>query len=124
MTRVSPPDDARELPGPQASIRVTRAPRRNRYRAVHPPNAPAPITATWIFAICPRTCVLALVLLSPDPFPASQLVCLNMLAAVSFRKGNQLPRVPDPAMAALTCINQRREKQRYMERSPLVMSCM
>src|SRR5262245_58478369 len=47
MMRVSPPELARELPGPQASSRVTRAPRRRRYRAVQPPKAPAPTTATW-----------------------------------------------------------------------------
>src|SRR3954447_13402163 len=45
MTRVSPPDDDREFPGPQASIRVTRAPCSSRCRAVHPPKAPAPTTA-------------------------------------------------------------------------------
>src|SRR5436309_2044615 len=50
MTRVSPPDEAREFPGPQASRRTTRAPRRTRCRAVHPPNAPAPTTATRGFA--------------------------------------------------------------------------
>src|SRR5687768_6445897 len=44
MTRVSPPDDARELPAPQASTRVTRKPARRSARAVHPPNAPAPTT--------------------------------------------------------------------------------
>src|ERR1700733_8108014 len=49
MMRVSPPEEDRELPGPQASIRVTFAPRRRRYKAVHPPNAPAPITATGEF---------------------------------------------------------------------------
>src|SRR5213596_3145129 len=46
MIRVSPPELARELPGPQASISVTRAPRRSRCSAVQPPNAPAPTTAT------------------------------------------------------------------------------
>src|SRR5256885_8897559 len=46
MTRVSPPELARELPGPQASTRVTFAPFRNRWRAVQPPNAPAPTTTT------------------------------------------------------------------------------
>ena len=45
MTRVSPPEDAREFPGPQASSSVTRAPRSRRCRAVQPPKAPAPITA-------------------------------------------------------------------------------
>src|SRR5579872_6074444 len=44
MIRVSPPEEDRALPGPQVSSRVTRARRRNRYRAVHPPKAPAPIT--------------------------------------------------------------------------------
>src|SRR6185295_12596150 len=47
MTRVSPPELAREFPGPQASSRVTRAPFRRRWRAVQPPKAPAPMTATW-----------------------------------------------------------------------------
>src|SRR5712692_7444484 len=42
MTRVSPPEEARELPGPQASTSVTLAPRRRSIKAVHPPNAPAP----------------------------------------------------------------------------------
>ena len=46
MTRVSPPDDARELPGPQVSTKVTCAPRRRRKRADQPPNAPAPTTTT------------------------------------------------------------------------------
>src|SRR5690349_7686737 len=46
MTRVSPPELAREFPGPHASTRVTRAPRRRSMRAVHPPNAPAPTTTT------------------------------------------------------------------------------
>src|SRR5438067_5064976 len=45
ITRVSPPELAREFPGPQASRRVTRAPRRTSQSAVHPPKAPAPITA-------------------------------------------------------------------------------
>src|SRR5438105_5316155 len=45
MTRVSPPELAREFPGPQASINVTRAPRRTSQSAVHPPKAPAPMTA-------------------------------------------------------------------------------
>src|SRR2546422_881671 len=45
MIRVSPPELARELPGPQASISMTRAPRRTRCNAVQPPNAPAPTTA-------------------------------------------------------------------------------
>src|SRR3954469_8622642 len=49
MTLVSPPELERELPGPQESIRVTRAPRRRRWRAVQPPKAPAPMTATWGF---------------------------------------------------------------------------
>src|SRR5712664_4244366 len=44
MTRVSPPELARELPGPQASTSVTRAPWRRRNSAVQPPNAPAPTT--------------------------------------------------------------------------------
>src|SRR5262245_23757838 len=47
MIRVSPPELARELPGPQASSMVTRAPRRRRWSAVQPPKAPAPTTATW-----------------------------------------------------------------------------
>src|SRR6201993_913594 len=47
MTRVSPPEDDREFPGPHASIRVTLAPRSRRCRAVHPPKAPAPMTAMW-----------------------------------------------------------------------------
>src|SRR6266511_247909 len=49
MTRVSPPELARALPGPQASSSVTRVPRRSRYNAVHPPNAPAPTTTTCGF---------------------------------------------------------------------------
>src|SRR5580692_6274793 len=49
MMRVSPPEEDRELPGPQASSRVTCAPRRSRCKAVHPPKAPAPITAMWGF---------------------------------------------------------------------------
>src|SRR5579863_8035629 len=46
ITRVSPPELARELPGPQASSRVTRAPRRQSQSANQPPKAPAPTTAT------------------------------------------------------------------------------
>src|SRR3954467_9664295 len=46
MTRVSPPELARALPGPHASINVTREPRRCSSSAVQPPNAPAPMTAT------------------------------------------------------------------------------
>src|SRR5690348_6813847 len=46
MTRVSPPDEARELSGPQVSTSVTCAPWRRRKRADHPPNAPAPTTTT------------------------------------------------------------------------------
>src|SRR5579864_8890906 len=46
MTRVSPPELARELPGPHASTSVTRAPRRQSQSASHPPKAPAPTTAT------------------------------------------------------------------------------
>src|ERR1700730_4807276 len=45
ITRVSPPELERELPGPQASSRVTRAPRASRASAVQPPKAPAPTTA-------------------------------------------------------------------------------
>src|SRR5262249_25198724 len=41
-----PPELARELPGPQASTSVTRAPRRRSISAVQPPNAPAPTTVT------------------------------------------------------------------------------
>src|SRR5713101_2342033 len=48
MTRVSPPEEARELPGPQASTSVTLAPRRRSIKAVHPPNAPAPTTTTRV----------------------------------------------------------------------------
>ena len=50
MMRVSPPELARELPGPQASRSVTFTPRRNSCSAVQPPNAPAPITAALNFA--------------------------------------------------------------------------
>src|SRR5262245_12754240 len=48
MTRVSPPELAREFPGPQESSTTTFAPRRTRCKAVQPPNAPAPTTATRI----------------------------------------------------------------------------
>src|ERR1051325_8271636 len=48
MMRVSPPELARLLPGPHASMSVTSAPPRRRCSAVHPPNAPAPTTATRI----------------------------------------------------------------------------
>src|ERR1700746_1336351 len=50
MMRVSPPELARELPGPQASTSVTCAPIRRRWRAVQPPKAPAPTTTTLGFA--------------------------------------------------------------------------
>src|SRR6202166_4956525 len=46
MTRVSPPELERELPGPHASTNVTRAPRRQSQSASQPPKAPAPMTAT------------------------------------------------------------------------------
>src|SRR5688572_23112360 len=46
MTRVSPPDEARECPAPHASTRVTRIPERSSASAIHPPNAPAPTTTT------------------------------------------------------------------------------
>src|SRR5262245_45288026 len=55
MTRVSPPELARELPGPQASSRTTRAPRRSSCSAVQPPNAPAPTTTTRWLAISALT---------------------------------------------------------------------
>src|SRR5260370_42465468 len=51
MTRVSPPELAREFPGPHASSKVTLAPFRRKYKAVQPPNAPAPATATWGFRL-------------------------------------------------------------------------
>lgn len=44
ITRVSPPELAREFPGPQASNSVTLAPSRKSCKADHPPNAPAPTT--------------------------------------------------------------------------------
>src|SRR3954462_4611364 len=44
MTRVSPPELERELPGPQASTSVTFAPACRRCSAVQPPKAPAPMT--------------------------------------------------------------------------------
>src|SRR6266702_1737821 len=62
MTRVSPPELARELPGPQASSSVTRAPRRRRYSPVQPPNAPAPTTTTcsgWFTGIKPPSATAA-----------------------------------------------------------------
>jgi len=43
--RVSPLEVPRGFPAPQASTSTTRAPRRARCQAVHPPKAPAPITA-------------------------------------------------------------------------------
>src|SRR5712691_622325 len=67
MTRVSPPELARALPGPQASTSVTRAPPplRRRNSAVQPPNAPAPTTAMCgclAFGIKPPSATAALVL--------------------------------------------------------------
>src|SRR5262245_35719079 len=46
IVRVSPPELAREFPGPHASMSVTRAPRRTSSSADQPPNAPAPTTIT------------------------------------------------------------------------------
>jgi hypothetical protein len=46
MVRVSPPELAREFPGPQASISVTFASLCANWSADHPPNAPAPTTIT------------------------------------------------------------------------------
>src|SRR4029453_13331205 len=46
IRRVSSPQLARELAGPQASTSVTRAPRLTSESAAHPPNAPAPTTIT------------------------------------------------------------------------------
>jgi len=54
MIRVSPPDEERELPGPHASSRVTRAPLRSRQSAVQPPKAPAPMTAICGLVGTPR----------------------------------------------------------------------
>ena len=48
IVRVSPPELAREFPGPQASSRVTLAPFRKSCSADHPPNAPAPTTITEV----------------------------------------------------------------------------
>src|SRR2546428_10659618 len=47
--RFSPPELAREWPGPQASKSVPRPPRRASSSAVQPPKAPAPITPILIF---------------------------------------------------------------------------
>src|SRR5258705_1596616 len=69
MTRVSPPELARELPGPQASTSVTRAPWRRRNSAVQPPNAPAPITA-----MCG---CLAVDITTPPPSATAALVLRN-----------------------------------------------
>src|SRR5215212_9114428 len=44
MTRVSPPELERRLPGPHESTSVTSAPRESRFSAVQPPKAPAPTT--------------------------------------------------------------------------------
>src|SRR5258707_781209 len=46
MTRGSPPELERAFPGPQEPTSVTSAPRPRRCRAVQPPKAPAPTTAT------------------------------------------------------------------------------
>src|SRR4029453_16382101 len=46
IRRVSSPELARELAGPQASTSVTPAPRLTSESAAHPPNAPAPTTIT------------------------------------------------------------------------------
>src|SRR5580704_2638901 len=46
IVRVSPPELAREFPGPHASSNVTFAPLCTRWSAVQPPNAPAPTTMT------------------------------------------------------------------------------
>src|SRR4029077_16001456 len=59
MTRVSPPEEARELPGPQASSNVTRAPRSRRCKAVQPPKAPAPITAMCALEFNGRHLIIA-----------------------------------------------------------------
>ena len=66
MTRDSPPELAREWPGPHVSHSVTRAPRRSRLSAVQPPNAPAPTTTTW-GPRCVRADVLAPAGRSPAP---------------------------------------------------------
>src|SRR5215469_9495649 len=49
MMRVSPPELARELPGPQASTSDRCAPIRKRWRAVQPPKAPAATTTAFGF---------------------------------------------------------------------------
>src|SRR5215813_603760 len=46
MMRVSPPEEAREWPGAQASRRRTEAPARRRCQAVQAPKTPAPTTVT------------------------------------------------------------------------------
>ena len=48
MVRVSPPELAREFPGPQASIRVTFTRLCASWSADQPPNAPAPTTITEV----------------------------------------------------------------------------
>src|SRR5437870_10803219 len=54
--RVSPPELARECPGPYASRSATRCPRFARCHAVHAPKTPAPITATsYVFCILVQT---------------------------------------------------------------------
>src|SRR5207302_9067174 len=56
MTRVSPPELERGLPGPHASMRSTCAPRLARCSAVQPPKAPLPITTTRGFDLPESDC--------------------------------------------------------------------
>src|SRR5437773_3020401 len=64
MIRDSPPELARECPGPYASRSNTRFPRFAKCHAVHAPNTPAPITATS-YVFCP--------LIAPASYPNPHL---------------------------------------------------
>src|SRR5438034_3593558 len=91
MTRVSPPELARELPGPQASSRVTRAPWRRKNSAVQPPKAPAPTTA-----MCG-----CLALDTTPPIETAAVVWRNERRVITraLRAQTGVPR-PDPQRAA------------------------
>src|SRR5579863_10017755 len=74
--RVSPPEDAREFPGPHASTNVTRAPPSSRRSAVHPPNAPAPTTATCALVFI--NLISKMRLPKSSGFPSCNLVPLGL----------------------------------------------
>ena len=115
MTRVSPPELAREFPGPQASRRVTRAPCRRSWSAVQPPKAPAPTTAAWTPRPAPDSAAPAGA--SGDPGSVDP----DSVDPDSFDPGSDGPQpapsqpaAPAPAPASPVAMASRRETRRFV----------